>query len=197
VLSQILSGQGGRLFLELREKQALAYQVSATSVEGIDPGYFAVYLACSPANLDQGVRGIRAELGRVAADGVTREEVERARKHLIGAQAIGLQRKSAVAAAIALGEAYGRGWRDYRRYGEEIDKVTPDDVRRVARKYLDARREVVAVVKPDEPAWLVGKGDGRPPEARSSRPAAPGSVGAAGGAVFGSKTSGVGRAAAP
>jgi zinc protease len=183
ILSQILSGQGGRLFIELREKQSLAYQVSATSVEGIDPGYFAVYLACSPANLDQGVRGIRAELGRVAADGVTREEVERARKHLIGAQAIGLQRRSALADAIALGEAYGRGWRDYRRYGEEIDKVTPDDVRRVARKYLDTRREVVAVVKPDEPAWAVGKAD-----ARSAKPGATGAPGA--------KTAvGVGRAA--
>ena len=45
VLAYVLSGQGGRLFTEIREKRALAYRVSAFSVEGLDPGYFAVYLA--------------------------------------------------------------------------------------------------------------------------------------------------------
>jgi zinc protease len=152
VLSQILSGQGGRLPVELREKRPLAYQVSASSVQGIDPGYFAVYLACSPANLDQGVLAVRAELARVAADGVTADEVARARNHLAGAHALALQRRSALAGAIALGEAYGQGASAYRRYGDDIQKVTADDVKRVARKYLDSRREVVAVVRPQDPA---------------------------------------------
>src|SRR5204862_7756526 len=38
VISQILAGQSGRLFLELRDKQGLAYSVTATSVEGLAPG---------------------------------------------------------------------------------------------------------------------------------------------------------------
>src|SRR5262249_8532869 len=52
VLSTVLSGQGGRLFVELRDKQGLAYRVNAFSLEGIDPGYFAVYIATSHENLD-------------------------------------------------------------------------------------------------------------------------------------------------
>ncbi|MGH9391500.1 MAG: M16 family metallopeptidase, partial [Vicinamibacteria bacterium] len=44
VLNTILSGQGGRLFIELRDKQSLAYSVTSLSVEGYDPGYFAVYM---------------------------------------------------------------------------------------------------------------------------------------------------------
>jgi zinc protease len=157
LLSQILSGQGGRLFVELREKRALVYRVSASSVEGIDPGYFAVYLACSPENLDQAVAAVRAELGRVVERGVTAEEVERARKYLIGAHAIGLQRKSAIAGALAFDEAYGQGWREYRRYADELQEVSLADVQRVARRYLDGRREVVAVVKPGEEAPAVAK----------------------------------------
>ena len=42
VLTQILSGQGGRLFLELRDKQSLAYSVTAFDLEGVDPGIWGV-----------------------------------------------------------------------------------------------------------------------------------------------------------
>jgi zinc protease len=194
VLAQILSGQGGRLFVEMREKRALAYRVTATSVEGIDPGYFAVYVACSPENLDQAVRGIRAELVRLVADGVTPEEVERARKYLIGSHAIGLQRKSDVAAALAFHEAYGQGWREYRRYGDDIERVTIDEVHRVARKYLDLTREVVAVVKPDESPRVAARRGGAKIDVKISSKGE-GKLGAAAASM--TKTSGVGRAPAP
>lgn len=148
VLAYVLSGQGGRLFTEIREKRALAYRVSAFSVEGIDPGYFAVYLASSPENLDEAVKVVRRELKDVADQGITADELARAQRYLIGVHAIGLQRKSALAAALAFHEAYGQGWKTYRQYGDSISKVTVGDVSRVARKYLDPQREVAAVVKP-------------------------------------------------
>ncbi len=148
VLAYVLSGQGGRLFTEIREKRALAYRVSAFSVEGLDPGYFAVYLASSPENLDEAVKLVQRELGEVAEKGITADELARAQRYLIGAHAIGLQRKSALAAALAFHEAYGQGWKSYRQYGDNVMKVTVTDVARTARKYLDPRREVMAVVKP-------------------------------------------------
>ena len=148
VLCQVLSGQGGRLFVEIREKRALAYRVSAFSMEGIDPGYFAVYLATSPENLDQAQAAIRAQLRAVVDAGVTQEELARAQRYLVGTHAIGLQRKSAIAAALAFHEAYGQGWRAYRQYSDNIMKVKAEDVARIARKYLDPQREVAAVVRP-------------------------------------------------
>jgi zinc protease len=148
VLSQVLSGQGGRLFVEIREKRALAYRVSAFSMEGIDPGYFAVYVATSPQNLDEAALAIRDELRAIVDKGITAEELARAQRYLVGTHAIGLQRKSAIAAALAFHEAYGQGWRAYKQYGESVMKVKAQDVLRVARKYLDPHREVVAVVKP-------------------------------------------------
>jgi zinc protease len=148
VLAQVLSGQGGRLFSEIREKRALAYRVSAFSLEGMDPGYFAVYVATSPEKVEEAVHSIRQELKTVAEHGVSADELERAQRYLIGTHAIGLQRKSAIAAALAFYEAYGQGWRSYRLYGDNIMKVTVPDVVRVARRYLDPRREVAAVVEP-------------------------------------------------
>ena len=148
VLAYVLSGQGGRLFTEIREKRALAYRVSAFSVEGLDPGYFAVYLASSPENLDEAIKVVRHELREVTQKGITAEELARAQRYLIGVHAIGLQRKSALAAALAFHEAYGQGWKAYRQYGDYIMKVSVADVARVARKYLDPSREVSAIVKP-------------------------------------------------
>jgi len=176
LLAQILSGQGGRLFVEMREKRALAYRVSAFSLEGIDPGYFAVYIACSPENLDEAVQGIRAEVQRLITDGVSAEEVERARRYLIGTHAIGMQRKSALAAALAFHEAYGQGWSEYRRYADHLGKVTVANVQAAARRYLVPGREVLAVVRPkDEPAVAV-KAKGTAARAASLTPPPPSSA---------------------
>jgi zinc protease len=148
VLTYVLSGQGGRLFTEIREKRALAYRISAFSMEGLDPGYFAVYLASSPDNLEQAIALVRQELREVTLKGITADELARAQRYLIGVQAIGLQRRSALAAALAFHEAYGQGWKAYRQYPDNIMKVKVADVARVARKYLDPAREVAAIVKP-------------------------------------------------
>jgi zinc protease len=157
ILAQILSGQGGRLFVEMREKRALAYRVSAFSLEGLDPGYFAVYIACSPENLEPAVEGIRAEIKRLVEDGVTVEEVERARRYLVGTHAIGMQRKSALAATLAFHETYGQDWREYRRYGQRLGTITVADVQAAARKYLVPVREVTAVVRPHDETPATGK----------------------------------------
>jgi zinc protease len=168
VLAYVLSGQGGRLFTEIREKRALAYRVSAFSVEGLDPGYFAVYLASSPENLDEAVKVVHRELREVAEKGITADELARAQRYLIGVHAIGLQRKSALAAALAFHEAYGQGWKSYRQYGDNLMKVTIADVARAARKYLDPQREVTAVVKPAADSPGVARA-----AARASRSGAP------------------------
>jgi zinc protease len=148
ILAHVLSGQGGRLFSEIREKRALAYRVSAFSLEGMDPGYFAVYVATSPEKVEEAVHSIRQELQAVAENGISADELQRAQRYLIGTHAIGLQRKSAIAAALAFYEAYGQGWRSYRLYGDNIMKITAADVARAARKYLDPQREVAALVEP-------------------------------------------------
>ena len=150
VLSHVLAGQGGRLFEELRERRGLVYRVSAFSLEGIDPGYFAVYLASSPDKLDLAMQTVRQELTKVIAEGITAEELDRAQRYLIGTHAIGLQRKGSLAAALAFHEAYGEGWDAYKKFPDRVHKVTLAEVKRIARKYLVADREVMAVVKPNE-----------------------------------------------
>jgi zinc protease len=148
VLVAILGGQSGRLFVELREKRALAYRVSAHSVEGVDPGFIAVYLSCAPDKLDEAVAAVRAELERVRASGVTAGELERARSYLIGSHQIAMQRRAAVANAMAYHEAYGLGWQTWTGYEGAIRGVRPEDVAAAAAAYLRPERMITATVQP-------------------------------------------------
>ena len=148
VLVAVLGGQSGRLFSELRDKQGLVYRVSAHSVEGVDPGFVAVYLSCAPDKLDAAVGSVRGELDRVRKGGITAEELERAQSYLIGSHQIAMQRRSAVANAIAYHEAYGLGWRTWAGYDSSIRAVTVDEVAAAAQKYLDPARAITATVRP-------------------------------------------------
>jgi zinc protease len=148
VLAAALSGQAGRLFLELRDRRALAYAVSALNAEGLDPGFFAVHLATSPDKLGAARAALEAELSRVVEEGLTEEELERAARHLVGVHDIGLQRVAARAAVLAFDTACGLGPDHHLRYAERIGAVTVADVRAVARRVVREEQAVVAMVGP-------------------------------------------------
>ncbi|AKU92136.1 M16 family metallopeptidase [Vulgatibacter incomptus] len=148
VLASVLAGQGGRLFFELRDKRSMAYSVTAFNLEGIDHGYFGVYIGTSPEKLADAEAGIRDELAKVIAQPITDEELLRAQRYLVGSHAIGLQRNDARAASIALDEAYGLGAESFSLYRERIEAVTREQVQDAAKRYLDLDRSVVAVVSP-------------------------------------------------
>ncbi|MEW6435033.1 MAG: pitrilysin family protein [Myxococcota bacterium] len=148
VLQTLLSGQSGRLFLELRDKRSMAYSVSALVMEGVDPGYFALYMGTSPEKVEAALAGMRDELERVREELVSPAELDRAKEHLIGTHDIGLQRNGARAAVIALDTCYGLGPDADARYADVIAAVTAEDVRAVAQRVIDFSRSALAMVGP-------------------------------------------------
>ncbi|MFH1625845.1 MAG: pitrilysin family protein [Pseudomonadota bacterium] len=148
VLNTVLSGQGGRLFVELRDKLSLAYAVTSFFHEGIDLGYMGVYIGTSPEKLDMAIDGIKKELKRLRDRETDSEELERAKRYLIGGFEIGLQTNSAKAVTMAFGERYGLGYSYFMEYPKMISDVAADDVLRVARKYIDLERYSLAVIRP-------------------------------------------------
>jgi zinc protease len=150
VASAVLSGQGGWLFTELRDKKSLAYSVYASEVDGLSPGYFSVYLATSPERVKEAVDGITEILGRLSSQEIPAKELERAKRYLIGTNDISLQRGSAIASVISFNEVYGLGAESYKDYAKQIEAVTAQDVMRVAKKYLPVDKYTLAVVKPEK-----------------------------------------------
>jgi len=147
VLTQVLGGQGGRLFVELRDRQSLAYSVTAFEMEGVDPGSFAVYMAGAPTKLDESLAGIRGELGKIVNEPITDEELARAKGYLIGTQAVSLQRYGTQAMLLSLDELYGLGATHHLDYADRISAVSAADVQRVAKRVIRLDAPVVAIIK--------------------------------------------------
>lgn len=149
VLNAILSGQGGRLFLELRDKKSLAYTVTSFFTSGLEPGFFGVYIGTAPEKQAEAIKGIKEQLALILEKGITQDELKRAQSYLVGNFEIGLQQNSSQAAKIAFDELYGIGWDEYKRYPEKILSITREDVMRAARKYIDLEKYTLAIVEPE------------------------------------------------
>lgn len=150
VLASLLSGQGGRLFVELRDRLGLAYQIGASSQEGIEPGSFTVYVATSPEKVPAVLAGIETEIRRLKERPISAAELKRVQQFLVGNYEISLQRKSTVAALLAFNECYGLGYQAYTKYRDLIMSVTTEELTQIARKYFDDNKRIVAIVKPEE-----------------------------------------------
>jgi len=148
VLATTLGGQSGRLFLELRDRRSLAYSVSAMHLDGFHPGAFAAYVATRPDRAEEAERALIDELAG-SAERLDEDEVQRAKQHLIGSHEIGLQRATARASAMALMEAYGRGYDEPFGYADAVEAVTVDEVRGVARELFSTSGWVTARVLPE------------------------------------------------
>lgn len=148
VIAQLLAGQGGRLFLELRDRRSLAYAVSAHNTEGIAPGHFTVYIATAPEKLDEARAGMLEELEQLVQQPPSDEELERAKRYLIGNHAIGLQRNAAHAGLISLNARYGLGPDADFAFPEQVAAVGKEEILRVARRVIDLDAYTIAIVRP-------------------------------------------------
>lgn len=148
VLSTVLSGQSGRLFLELRDRQALAYSVSAMHVEGLDEGCFSLYMGTSPEKIGQAQAGLWQEIERIRQERVLDEELERAKQALAGEFAIGLQSRASRAATLCLNELYGLGREAYRGQVDALLSVTAEELLSAAQQFLDPEHCVEVVFAP-------------------------------------------------
>ncbi len=100
IAAQIAGAQSGRLFLELREAAGLCYSTWCSYQDHVDGGVFTAGLTTDPARVGEAEAGLLATMTRLS-QGVSTEEVERARRSLVGQTAMSQQRASARAAERA------------------------------------------------------------------------------------------------
>lgn len=140
-------GMSSRLFQEVREKRGLAYSVYSYTSGFADTGLFGVYAGCRPSQVHDVLRICRDELDKVAAEGLTDEEIRRAIGQLSGSTVLGLEDTGAIMNRIGKSELC---WGDQMSVDDmlaRIAEVTPDDVRAVAHDVL-AQRPSLAVIGP-------------------------------------------------
>lgn len=137
-----------RLFLELREKRSLAYQVSSMYHDQPEGSFLAGYIVTDPSRAEEAARGLEREFRRLVDEAAPAEEIERARRYLRGTYRIGAETNAAQATRLGRYEAFGLG-RDFGvRWLAALETVGPEEVRATARRWLDGPPTRTAVVPP-------------------------------------------------
>jgi predicted Zn-dependent peptidase len=148
LLNTILGeGMSSRLFLEIRERRGLAYDVHSYSTKHSDGGYFAVYLGVDPAKAEEAVDAVLAELRTVAEQPVPEAELTKAREFTKGRMRLGLEGTNSLASWLCQQELLMDEIRTVDEVIARYQAVTVADVQRVAKRVL-AQPLQLAIIGP-------------------------------------------------
>ena len=148
VLRAALSGQSGLLFRDLRDKQGLAYTVTAMLWQSRNTGFMALYIGTGPDKVDQSMDGFRKVLTDLAAQPLPQDELDRASNILSGDYY--QEHQSLLARSRETASLMARGFAsDYEETVIERAKtVTPADIQGLVREYLTPDKAYVMTVTP-------------------------------------------------
>jgi len=145
--SALGGGMSSRLFQEIREKRGLAYSVYAYAQQFAGSGQIGFYAGCNPTKAIEVVEIIREVLADVAENGMSHEEIERAKGAVRGSLVLSQEDSASSMSRIGKNEiVYGQvmGFDDILK---EIARVNPTDVREIASEYL-TKSPTLALVGP-------------------------------------------------
>jgi len=140
-------GTSSRLFQEVREHRGLAYSVYSFAMHHADAGLVGVAAGCLPGRLDEVLETIRGELAKVAAEGITEEELERGKGQLKGGLVLGLEDSGSRMSRLGKAELVYDELLSIDEVIALVDAVTVEDVRGLAAE-LFTGKELLAVVGP-------------------------------------------------
>ena len=152
VVQSVTSGLGGRFFEAVRGKRGLAYAVQSFNFHRLRGGAFLTYLGTSPRDEVEARRVLFQEIATLRHDGPRRDEIDRARRHLVGGHAIGMQGNGARALRYADAEVRGLGAESVVDYPRQVAAVVDQDVGEVIWRYLDPDRCAIGILRGEAPA---------------------------------------------
>lgn len=148
VMNYIL-GAGGfssRLMDSIRDKQGLAYGIMSHFDTRLMPGAFMVNLQTRTETTNQAISGVLSELKGLRDGPITDQELADAKSFLIGSFPLRFDSTSKLAQVLAQVEFFGLGLDYFTQYPKGIDRVTKEDVMRVAKQYVNPHHYALVVV---------------------------------------------------
>lgn len=147
ILDDILGGSmSSRLFQEVREKRGLVYSIYSTSSPFRDFGLSYVYAGTSKENLQQVVDLILEQIVKIKKEGITKADLEKGKEYLKGTLVLGLESTSSRMSWLAKSEFYYGRMITIDEIFEQVDKVTQDDIVRLANQYFRNEYLTLAVI---------------------------------------------------
>lgn len=147
VMNHILGGSpASRLFTNLREDKGYTYGVSSSFTGTTFPGIVVTTTDVRTEVTEGAMRELKRELERIANEPVGREELEQAKRALIGRFALSLDSPQALLNNLATQKIYGFPDDYWDKYPQRLEAITAADIQRVARTYYAPERlQIVAV----------------------------------------------------
>jgi len=153
VLDNVLGTGPGftdRLSANLRDRQGLAYTVNAQicSTASDQPGTFLGYIGTHRDKYADAKDGFLREIRKIREEAPSEQEVEDAKKYLLGSLPFRIATNEGIAAELLSAERYKLGFNYLENYREQLQKVTPADVLAAAKKHLDPKKLTLIAVGP-------------------------------------------------
>src|SRR5438094_348788 len=141
-------GMSSRLFLELREKRALAYDVHSYVSNYSDAGHVVIYAGVAPTRAKEAVSAALAEVARLRDQVIPEAELLRVRDFLKGRIELRLEHSRGVSSWLAGQELFLGRIRSVEELTAIIDGISAADIQRVAQRYLRPEMAYLAAVGP-------------------------------------------------
>ena len=142
LLNNILGGgsMSSRLYLSLREKYGLVYNIDSQAVPLSDTGYWDIYLACEPQHKDQCLELCHKELQTLRDVRLTSAQLQRALRQLEGQLAISAENQENNALAMAKQMLYHHRAPQWQETFAKVQKITPEQLQEVANEVFDSNK---------------------------------------------------------
>jgi predicted Zn-dependent peptidase len=142
------NGLSSRLFVELREKRGLAYEVSAIYSTRLFPASFIVYMGTASENTHIAIQGLRQEVELICNQVLSEPVLQTAKNKILGQYALGRQTNGQIAQLYGWYEILGLGIGFSQEFPQLISQVTSTDVIAAAHRYL--QEPYLSLVGPEE-----------------------------------------------
>ncbi|HYE59565.1 MAG TPA: pitrilysin family protein [Candidatus Kapabacteria bacterium] len=147
VMNTILGGSmSSRLFIQIRERRGLAYMVKSGSTNFRDTGYVSVRAGLEAKNINKAISLITAEMKKLMTKGVTKRELEDAKTHIRGAMTLSMEDSSTQANWYGSEALFMEKIETPDEYLAKVDRVTGDDVKKIAKKVFQFPEMRIAVI---------------------------------------------------
>lgn len=148
VMNYILGGGGfsSRMMADIRDNKGLVYSIYSLFDANRYPGEFAVSLQTRSKSANEAIEGVLGEIQKIRSAPVTDTELAEAKAYLVGSFPLRMETTARLASLLSAIEYYQLGLDYFEKYPSYINKVTQDDVLRVAKKYLDPEHYALVVV---------------------------------------------------
>ncbi len=152
VLNTILGGSmSSRLFIQVRERQGLAYVIGSGNSSFRDTGYAYVQAGLEPKNINKAIACIQAEINKIIKKGVTARELADAKTHYRGSLALAMEDSSVQASWYANHALYHGTIKTPDERVKEIEAVTAKQVQDLAKKIFKPQEMRVAIIGDVDP----------------------------------------------